>query len=127
MQTFNDFAIWIHTLSQSLLDNPLLYIGACLCVLATYGFTTFLRGFLSGSGYILLHDGHAEHQHHAQIDAMTGAFQITAAFIFWEILRFVATWFGYDTANTVVSILLIIFLAIWIIFFKSKASAGGGH
>ena len=127
MQTLNDFANWVHTASQAFIDNPLLYLGGCLCVLAAYGFTTFLSGFLSGSGHIIMHDGHVEHQEHAQIHAVNGAFQITAAFLLWEILRFVATIFGYDTANMTVSIILVVFLVVWIIFFKSKAAAGGGH
>lgn len=110
---------------NTFLADPLLYIGMVLSAYAVLGFLTFLNGFISGSGHLLTNSGHAEHQLHARARAITGLLNVIAAFIIWESVRFIGSWFGYGTISTGLGVTATFILGVWIVYSVAFAKKGG--
>ena len=123
----------LFSLVQNIASDPVFYAGCILSFFAVFGFLIFLRGFLAGAGYVYLNDGHAEHQDHANTRVTWGLFMVFVCFVFWEILRLFASWFGLSDANKTLSwSILIGIVLIWIFstlkgFIKNMTAGGGGH
>lgn len=114
------------TLLNSIISDPLFYIGAIVAAIAVFGFLVYLRGFLAGVGHILLNDGHAEHQAEAQVRTAWGFLILLYMVLIWEIIRALGGWFGYGDGNPMNAIWLVIVLLI-ISFLSREKKAGGGH
>jgi hypothetical protein len=101
-------------------------IGALLSFLAAWSFLIFLRGFLSGISYVFSDNGNADHMGHYSVRTVWGFLLLIPIFVIWEVLRGVATWFGYGNANTTTTWVMIV-LGVIVAIFISKQSGGGGH
>lgn len=114
---------------ESLLHNlgtdPLLYIGIALSGFAVLGFLTFLRGFIAGVGHIVGNSAHDEHQAHARARTIWGAYMLVVAFLLWETARFIASWFGYDTYNVVLGLVMVALLTVCLTI--ANMGSGGHH
>ena len=109
-------------------ENVFFYIGVVLAAYAVYGFITFLNGFLSGAPHVFLHDGHIEHQDHAETRVIQGMFMLWTAFCIWEVLRVPASWLGVGTANTTLALIILGISAFaWIMGKLTGKKGGGGH
>lgn len=116
---------FIDNVLGSFIQDPLFYMGILFAALAMFGLLIFIRGFISGAGYVLTNTGHEDHQEHAQTRAIWGVFVITAAFMLWELLKGVLSVFGYGTASIPFAIGMGVCVVVWIFFFKS--AQGEGH
>lgn len=105
--------------------NWLYLIGALLSFLAAWSFLIFLRGFLSGIPYVFSDNGNEEHMDHYSVRSTWGFLLLIPIFVLWEILRGIATWFGYGDANTATTWVMIVLGALiaWFI----SAQSGGEH
>jgi hypothetical protein len=116
---------------ESLLHNfftdPLFYIGLVISIFAVFGFLTFLRGIIAGIGHVLGNSGHAEHQEEAQVRVVWGTLMLWAAFLTWEIIRWVGSWFGYAEVSTSLGLTVTSLALLWIVVqaFLQKKKKGG--
>jgi len=117
----------LNNLVKAFVADPLLYIGMVLSAYAVLGFLTFLNGFISGAGHIIPNSGHAEHQLHARVRAIMGLLNVAAVFLVWEVIRFVASWFGYTTMNTTVGVVALALFAFWVGYSLLFGAKGGHH
>lgn len=75
---------------DSLVSDPLWYIGFLLATLAALAFLVFLRGFLSGVPHFFTLSSHDEHIHHHRVRVTWGFFLLLFLFILWQVIRWLA-------------------------------------
>lgn len=75
---------------DSFFADPLFYIGVFFSFVAALGFLIYLRGVIAGIGYTFTLSGHAEHVQTAYTRVVWGLLILTATFVVWEIVRWLA-------------------------------------
>lgn len=126
MSSFPDF--WNIALAV-----PFHYLELLFAFLAAISFLVFLRGWLGGIGNVFKMNGHEEHLEHAYTRQVWGVMLLAALFYVWEIVRTMASWFGFNDGNqsTLGYWFAGIGIAVWIFMFVKKnlfgAGSGGGH
>ena len=78
---------------NSFFSSPLFYIGVLFSFVATLGFLVYLRGFIAGIGNLFTLSGHAGHVKEAYVRVVWGLLILTATFVIWEIVRWIAELF----------------------------------
>lgn len=114
---------------DKVLATPFHYFEALFTFLAVLAFLVFLRGWLGGVGNIFKMNGHDEHLEHAYTRQVWGVLLLFALFYVWEIVRTMASWFGFHDGNqtTLGYWFAGIGIVVWVfMFIKGKLFAGGG-
>jgi hypothetical protein len=125
MMSLNDF--W-----DKVLSAPFHYLEVLFAFLAALAFLVFLRGWLGGVGNIFKMSGHDEHLEHAYTRQVWGVLLMAALFYVWEIVRTMASWFGFNdgTQTSLGYWFAGIGITVWVFMFIKKklfAGGGGGH
>ena len=114
--------------------NPMAYVGFVFALFGAFGALVFGAGFLAGLPGSFSLMSHKEHYEHHQVRAVWGAGLMTATFIAWELVRIVASWFGYPAPNlhafgVALSALGIVLLICWIMVLLTDTitKKHGGH
>ena len=84
----------METLLNHFFSDPMFYIGGFFAGLAVLAFLTFLRGFLTGIPELFTNNSNYDHLRIAYTRALWGMFFLIIIFAVWEVVRFVASWFG---------------------------------
>ncbi|MES2202785.1 MAG: hypothetical protein V4474_00435 [Patescibacteria group bacterium] len=100
--------------------NPMAFIGIIFALVGAFGALLFGAGFLAGLPGVFTMMSNNDHQSHHTLRITWGAALMTATFIVWELVRIIASWFGYPSPNlhafgVAISALLIVLLACWIV------------
>ena len=85
---------------DALYQNPMQYIGLLFALVGAFGAVLFGAGLLAGLPGVFTMAANEDHQEHHELRITWGAMLMTAAFIVWELIRAVASWFGYPPADT---------------------------
>ncbi len=112
---------------NNFLSTPLYYVGLPVSALAVLSLLVFIRGFVAGAGYVFGDNGHIEHQDHAEARVTWGTLLLAFIFIFWECLRFIASWFGVGTYSVPTGTIMLTIAAIWVLSMMMNKGGGGGH
>jgi uncharacterized membrane protein len=116
---------------DTVLATPFHYIEMLIAFLAALSFLVYLRGFLGSVGNIVRISGHEEHVEHAQVRVIWGLYLLIFLFVFWEILRTIAIWLGFQDGDPSLGLWLAgIIAVVWVLRFIKKnlfAGGGGGH
>lgn len=114
--------------------NPLHYIGLFFALTGTFGALLFGAGFLAGLPGVFSMMTNDDHQKHHEFRITWGATLMTVSFIVWELIRIVASWFGYPSPNTAafataLAVLVVILLACGIVVYITDTitQKSGGH
>lgn len=109
---------------DTLLSNPLLYIGDALSAFAAVGFLIFLGGFLPGIGNVFTGKGHETHQEHDRTRVVWGIFIMMTALGLWEIIRY---FFGVGSAGNI-GIAFLLLTPLWLprLYRLLTGNSGGG-
>lgn len=116
-------------LIASFANNPLYPIGIFFSFCAAYAFLMFLWGLVD---YVFAM-GNEEEKMHGRTNMVWGTSWLIVLFAAWEIVRFVASWFGKDTGDNSLGLwLTAIIVPVWILWYlwqkiTAPAAAGGGH
>lgn len=110
---------------DTLIANPLLYIGDALSALAAVGFLIFLGGFFPGMGNVFTGKGHKTHQEHDRTRVVWGLYIMMTALGLWEIFRY---FFGVGPAGNI-GIALLLLVPLWLpwVYGLITGKSGGGH
>jgi hypothetical protein len=117
-------AVWIN-----FFYNPLLPLGILLSVLAAFAFLVFLRGFLSGTGYLFTLNGNDELGKLARIRVMWGFLLLVLFFCIWQALRWVgAVLTGSETPpglGLTLILFILLMVGVWLVHFLKKRGLAG--
>ncbi len=123
----------LHPSMESYLNNfladPMFYIGGFFSAIAVFAFLIFFRGFLPGVAQLFTFSGNDEHLRHAYTRVIWGTYLLVLIFATWEVLRLVASWFGYGTASPGLAWSIIAVAVVALAWSKIRASLKGknGH
>ncbi|MBY0473018.1 hypothetical protein K2Q00_01895 [Patescibacteria group bacterium] len=124
--------IWFADFWDKVLATPFHYVEALFAFLAALAFLLFLRGWLGSVGNIFKMDAHEEHLEHALTRQVHGVLMLFALFYVWEIVRTMASWFGFNdgTQTTLGYWFAGVGILLWVFIFIKKqlfTGGGGGH
>lgn len=74
-------------------SDPIFYLGALLAGTAAFGFVVLLSGFFPGIVPALKESGNIEHLKHQRTRAVWGLYLMIAAFIIWQLVRWLLSAF----------------------------------
>src|SRR5690554_4584809 len=94
-------------LFTSVFAHPGFYIGAALAGVGAVGFVVCVANVLGGIVPAWKDSGHAEHLEHQRMHAVWGLYLMIWAFLAWQVVRSISSWFGYGDANP--------YVALWIL------------
>jgi hypothetical protein len=115
---------------DTVLATPFHYVEMLFAFIATLSFLVFFRGWLGSIGNIFKMSAHEEHLEHSQVREIWGVYLLIFLFMVWEIVRTVASWFGFQDGGQVTlgywcaGIMVLIYAFLFIK--KSLFSGGGG-
>lgn len=119
---------------EAFYQNPMLYVGLVFALIGTFGALYFGAGFLAGLPHVFTLDSSDDHREHHRFRITWGFSIMLYTFLLWELVRIVASWFGYPPANThafgtALSALAIVLLACGIVVLITNiiTKKGGGH
>jgi hypothetical protein len=115
---------------NSFFADPLQYIGLVFAFMASVGALLFGAGFFAGVPHLFTISGNEEHILHHRVRSTWGVMIMLYTFILWEIVRVVASWFGYPAPQEsgffvgFLIVLLILLIISWA-FLAIKGSVVG--
>ncbi len=107
--------------------DPMYYIGAVFVAAAVFAFLIFFRGFLPGVTQLVTFSGNDEHLRLAYTRVIWGTYLLVIIFCIWEVVRLVASWFGYGTSSPGLAWAVIGIATIAFVWSAARASLKRGN